>query len=78
MFVQLTIPTSEAFGMCGWICMVYILGLAYIGLAQMHGSIQLTIFLSISFRNSEHWHDLHSFVVQYKQPPLPGMPSKPS
>jgi len=29
-----------------------------------------------SFANSEHWHDLRSFVYQYKQPALPGMPAK--
>ncbi|KAK4545787.1 hypothetical protein LTR36_002741 [Oleoguttula mirabilis] len=28
------------------------------------------------FANSEHWHDLHSFITQYAQPSLPGLPAK--
>jgi hypothetical protein len=37
----------------------------------------LTQFSSFcSFANSNHWHDFWSFVLQYKQPALPGMPAK--
>jgi hypothetical protein len=39
--------------------------------------ISLTPFVfSCSFANSNHWHDFRSYVLQYKQPALPGMPTK--
>ena len=33
-------------------------------------------FFFCSFANSNHWHDFWSYVMQYKQPALPGMPAK--